>query len=262
MKKRRRIKKRKAKKNFLKKFFFGLALIVFSFVLSAVALYYFSPDMRIKGLEIVGGKTVSQDDIKEAAQDLFVYSFNFLGREIVINNIFVSLDGKSSKLMERFPEIESISIKKDYVKGLVYLEILEKEPVATWCDNDNCSLVDRKGSFIKSCSKEENNDLILIEEAEKAGDLKKEEVIGSALSLREKMKKYGLEAKIFSLFSDKFVLEDVRGCDFIFNLNDDFDWQIEKLQVVLDQDEYLSNLSAFQHIDLRFGNQAVVKKKE
>ncbi len=260
MKRRRRIKKRKAKKSFLKKLFFGLGLIVFSFALSASALYYFSPDMRIKGLEVAGNKTVSQEDIKKVAQELFVSSFEFFGREIVINNILVSLESKSSELMERFPEIESVAIKKDYVKGLVYLEILEKEPAAIWCDDNNCSLVDRRGSFIGPCSRQENNSLILLDE--KGGGLNKEKAISSALFLKEKMKGYGLEANFFSLFLDKFILEDVRGCDFIFNLSDDFDWQIEKMEIVLKQDKYLNNLNIFQYIELRWGNQAVVKKRE
>jgi len=244
------------------KLFFGLALIVFSFVLGAFVLYRLSPDMMIKGVEIVGGKTVSNDDIKKVAQELFVSSFNFLGREVSVNNIFVSLEGKSSKLLEQFPEIESIGIKKDYVKGLVYLEILEKEPAAVWYENGSCSLIDGKGSFIRSCSGGESSDLVLIEEKEKGSDLNKGEVISAALSLREEMNGYGLEAKNFSLFPDKFVLEDMKGCDFIFSLGDDFDWQIEKMEAVLDQGGYLNNLENFQHIELRWGNQAVVKKKE
>ncbi|MDD5696486.1 MAG: hypothetical protein PHO90_00740 [Candidatus Pacebacteria bacterium] len=262
MKRRRYAKRKRKKKSFLSKLFFGLALIVFSFGLGIFILYRFSPDMMIKGVEIVGGRTVSQDDIKDVAQELFVSSFNFLGREVAINNIFVSLEGKADKLLEQFPEIESVSIKKDYVKGLVYLEILEKEPAAVWCSNGNCSLVDGKGSFIRSCPREENNDLVLIEEKEKGSGLDKEEAVSASLYLNEKMKKYGLEAKIFSLFPDKLVLEDVRGCDFIFSPSDDFDWQVEKMEAVLDQGEYLNNLSAFQYIELRWGNQAVVKKKE
>jgi len=57
------------------------------------------------------------------------------------------------------------------------------------------------------------------------------------------------------------VAEDLRGCDFIFSLGDNFDWQIEKMQTILNQKKYLDNLEGFQYIELRWGNQAVVKKK-
>lgn len=254
-KKRRYTKIRKRRKN---KLLPGLALVGFSLLLGFGAFYYFSSDFSIKGIEVAGAETVSQDEIKKAAQELFS-SFIFLGKEITMDNIFVSLEGKTNKLLEEFPEIERINIKKDYAKGIVYLEVLEKEPVVAWKENGECSLLDAKGSLVRQCSDQDN--LAIIEQKEEIEKLDKKEAISSVLSLKKEFEHYGLEAESFSLFIDKLVVEDLRGCDFIFSLGDNFDWQIEKMQTILNQKKYLDNLEGFQYIELRWGNQAVVKKK-
>ncbi len=255
-KKRKHAKTRRRKKN---KLLLGLALIGGSLLLGFGALYYFSPELSIKGVEVVGATTVPQEEVKKAAQELFSSSFNFLGKEITIDNIFVSLEGRANKLLEEFPEIEKVNIKKDYTKGIVYIEVLEKEPVAVWKENGKCSLLDAKGSFVKQCSGQDN--FVIIEQKEEIENLNKEEAIKAVLTLKKELEHYDLKAENFSFFADKLVAEDLKGCDFIFSLGDDFDWQIEKMQTILNQEKYLNNLESFQYIELRWGNQAVVKKK-
>lgn len=113
--------------------------------------------------------------------------------------------------------------------------------------------------MVRQCSDQDN--LAIIEQKEEIEKLDKKEAISSVLSLKKEFEHYGLEAESFSLFIDKLVVEDLRGCDFIFSLGDNFDWQIEKMQTILNQKKYLDNLEGFQYIELRWGNQAVVKKK-
>ncbi len=256
MKKRKRKYTRRKKNTLLKKVFFSFCGLLFFLVIIFSALYKLSPNFEIKGMEITGTQTLSQDEIKEAAESLFISSFNVLGKDVVIDNIFLSFKGKINELMERFPEIENVSIKKDFSQGMIYLEIKEKEPAIIWCDQEKCSLLDKKASFIRNCDK--GNDFIIIQEMD-GEEYKKQEVINSTFLLSKKLGEYNLKIGECSLYSEKFIVNNINGCNIIFNLNDDFDWQLEKIDTVLKQTKYLNNLSNFDYIDLRFGNQAVIK---
>jgi cell division septal protein FtsQ len=255
MKRRKYSKKRNSKKNnIFKKMFFAFCGFIFLLIIVFSALYQMAPNFKIKGLEIIGNETLPQEEVKKAAQDLFVSSFNILGQEIMVDNIFLSFKGKTNELMERFPEIENIIIKKDFSKGMIYLEIQEKEPAVIWCDNQECSLLDKKASFIRNSNREEG--FVLIQEKEER-EFNKQETINSVLKLDKKLKEYNLNTQEYDLFLEKLVA--VNNCNFIFNLDDSFDWQVEKIDIVLKQEKYINNLNNYQYIDLRFGNQAIVK---
>lgn len=252
---RKRSKKRSRKKNnIFKKIFFGFCGFLFLLIVIFSAIYQMSPNFKIKGLEVIGSETLPNEEVKKAAQDLFVSSFNILGQKVVVDNIFLSFNGKTNELMKEFPEIENISIKKDFSKGMIYLEIKEKEPAVIWCNNEKCSLLDKNASFIRDCDRE--GDYILIQEKEEK-EFNRQEIINSVSLLDKKLKDYGLNVEEYDLYSEKLIV--VSSCDFIFNFDDSFDWQVEKMEIVLKQDKYLNNLNNFQYIDLRFGNQAVVK---
>lgn len=254
MRRKRSRKRSRKKSNIFKKIFFGFCGFLFLLIIVCSALYQMSPNFKIKGLEVIGSETLSNDEVRAAAQNLFVSSFNILGQKVVIDNIFLSFNGKTNELMKEFPEIENISIKKDFSKGMIYLEIKEKEPAVIWCDNEKCSLLDKNASFIRNCDRE--GDYVLIQEKEEK-EFNQQEIINSVLQLDKKLKEYGLNIEEYDLYSEKVVA--VNSCDFMFKLDDSFDWQIEKLEIVLKQEKYLNNLNTFQYIDLRFGNQAVVK---
>lgn len=254
MKRKRKYKKRK--NNIFKRFFGAIFGILLFFIITFSALYHFSPNFKIKGFEIIGTTTISQEEIKKEAESIFVSSFDLFGQEIIIDNIFLSFKNKTEELINKFPEIENISIKKDFSKSIIYLEIKEKEPVIVWCDINKCSLLDKKASFVREYSNEEI--FPTIEEKEKE-EYKKIEIIKAVFKLEEIIKRYNLRTGKYLLYSEKFIVENINGCNIIFDLNNDFEWQVEKIETVLKQDKYLNNLSKFQYIDLRFTNQVIVK---
>jgi len=251
----KRKRRRKKKKSIFNKLFLGFFSFIVFVVILFSALYKFSPNLKIKGFEIIGAETVSSEEVKKEAQTLFISSFNFLGQEITIDNILFSFK-KGEELLKMFPEIESISVKKDFSKSIIYLEIKEKEPAIIWCNYEKCSLFNKEASFIRDCEK--SNDWPIIKEEDK-NDYIKEEAISAVLKIEKILKEYNLKPEQYLLYSEKIIADNVNNCDIIFNLDNDFDWQLEKMETVLKQEKYLSQLSTFSYIDLRFGNQAIVK---
>jgi len=253
----RRKRKYKKKKNNIFKRFFGIILsVLMFFIIAFSALYHFSPNFKIKGFEVIGGTTISQEEFKKEAQDLFTSSFNILGQEIIIDNIFLSFKNKTEELTNKFPEIENISIKKDFSKSIIYLEIKEKDPAVIWCNNQKCSLLDKKASFIRDYN---NKEVFPMIEEKEEGDFKRIEIIKAVFKLEETIKQNNLKAEKYLLYSEKFIINNINGCDILFDLNNDFDWQLEKMETVLKQEKYINNLNNFEYIDLRFTNQVIVK---
>ena len=114
----------------------------------------FSPRFQISQLAVTGNSNVSSEDLEKVAGEKLKASFSVLGMDISTESIFLSASGAVSAITESFPEVEKVTIKKDFPNG-ISLEVVEKTPYAVWTDefdSSKCYLVDKKGSYIKPCA--------------------------------------------------------------------------------------------------------------
>jgi cell division septal protein FtsQ len=56
-------------------------------------------------------------------------SLNILGNNLTSESLFIPSQGKISTLLENFPEIENINVKKDFFTKKIVIEVKEKTPV-------------------------------------------------------------------------------------------------------------------------------------
>lgn len=259
--KKRRIMKRR-KKSIFTNFYFSFSVFASIIILSGAGFLLFSPRFQISELSVSGNNNIATEDLERVAQEKLKTSFSFLGMDISTESIFLSMGKGASSLMESFPEIEKVTIKKNFPNG-VSLQIVEKTPYAVWTDefsNSKCYLVDKNGSYIKSYEpKEEYNSLIRINEKEEIKDLDKKGVLENLSKIEKKLNSNSIIARSFDIYEEKVVVQSNLACNIYFNINDDLDWQIEKLGIVLGNNKYSSNLDKLEYIDLRFGNQAIIK---
>jgi hypothetical protein len=251
---------KKRKKGFLPKILFSIGVFSSIIILSAGAFLLFSPRFQIKELSVAGNTDVSTDDIKRIATEQMQKSFSVLGKEVKTGSIFLSVTGGVDMLKATFPQIESISIKKSFPNGLS-LEITEKTPYANWCEQyetSKCYLVDKKGSFIKDIL-ETDGTLMIVNEKEKYEEIEKKEIFIHLEKIRGELVRDLINTNSFNIFKDKVVVRSNLNCDIIFNIYGDLDWQIEKLGIVLKNGKYSKDLNKLEYIDLRFGNQAIIK---
>lgn len=253
---------RRRKKSIFTNFYFSFSLFCSIIILSAAGFFLFSPRFQIQQLSVSGNNDISTEELEKVAGEKLKTSFSFLGFDFSTASIFLSLGKGVDNLMEAFPEIEKVSIKKNFPNG-ISLEIVEKTPFAVWTDvfdNSKCYLVDSNGSFIKNYEeKEEYASLIKINEKEKIDSLKKKEIIERLASIEKKLKDNSINVSSFDVFQEKTVAKSNVSCQIIFNISDDLNWQIEKLGIVLKNSKYSSDLNKLVYIDLRFGNQAIIK---
>lgn len=266
MKRRIKTKKRKIarrrKKSIFSNFYLSFAVFASIIILSAAGFFLFSPRFQVSQLSISGNNNISTEDIEKAAQEKLKTSFSFLGMDISTESIFLSMGKGASSLMESFPEIEKITIKKDFPNG-ISLQIVEKTPYAVWTDEfdkSKCYLVDKNGSYIKDYEeKEEYSSLIKINEKEEIKDLDKKNVLEKLSTIEAKLKSHSIDIKEFDIYEEKTIVQSNLSCKIFFNINDDLDWQVEKMGIVLSNGKYSGDLSKLEYIDLRFGNQAIIK---
>jgi cell division septal protein FtsQ len=266
MKRRTVVKKRKMsrrrKKSIFTNFYFSFSVFASIIVLSTAGFLLFSPRFQISQLSVSGNNNIATEDLERVAQEKLKTSFSILGMDISTESIFLSMGKGTNSLMESFPEIEKVTVKKNFPNG-VSLQIVEKTPYAVWTDefdNSKCYLVDKNGTYIKNyVEKEEYASLIRINEKEKVKDLNKKEVLESFSKIEAKLKNNSISVSGFDIYEEKVVAQSNLACKIYFNISDDLDWQIEKLGIVLNNSKYSANLSSFEYIDLRFGNQAIIK---
>jgi cell division septal protein FtsQ len=261
IKAKRRITRRR-KKSIFTNFYFSFSVFASIILLSGAGFLLFSPKFQISQLSVTGNNNISTEDLEKVAQDKLKTSFSVLGMDISTESIFLSMGSGVSSLMESFPEIEKITIKKNFPNG-ISLQIVEKTPYAVWTDEfdgSKCYLVDKNGSYIKDYEeKEEYSSLLKISEKEEFTALTKKEVLESLSKIQSKLKNNSIDINGFDIYKEKVVAKSSLSCQIYFNISDDLDWQIEKLGIVLGNSKYSGNLNSYKYIDLRFGNQAIIK---
>lgn len=253
---------RRRKKSIFTNFYFSFSLFASIILISAAGFFLFSPRFQINSLDVSGNKDISTEELKKVAEEKLKTTFSFMGFDFSTASIFLSGNKSINSLMESFPEIEKVSIKKNFPDG-ISLTIIEKTPFAIWTDdfdNSKCYIVDNKGSFIKNCNKEEDySSLINVSEKENIKELDKKKTLELLSKIKKELAVNSINVSVFDVFEGKVSVKSSISCVIIFNINEDLDWQIEKLGIVLKDPKYSSDLDKFTYIDLRFGNQAIIK---
>jgi cell division septal protein FtsQ len=261
--KKRRVMRRR-KKSIFTNFYFSFSIFASIIVLSGVGFLLFSPRFQVSQLSITGNNNIATEDLEIAAQEKLKTSFSLLGMDISTESIFLSMGQGANSLMESFPEIEKVTIKKNFPNG-VSLQIVEKTPYAVWTDEFDkakCYLVDRNGTYIKDfIEKEEYSALIKINEKEEIEKENKKDILNNISKIESELAKYSIIATGFDLYKSEVVIVQTSSfCKIIFYIGKDkvnyadLDWQIEKL-VALFKNGYLNNLNSFKYIKLIWGNQ-------
>lgn len=259
IKKRKKKIIRRRKKSIFSNFFFSISLFSSIILLSALGFLLFSPRFQIDNLVISGNTNLSTEEIERIANEKMKTSFSVMGMDFVTESIFLSFGGKINQIKEAMPEIERISIKKNFPSGLS-LEIVEKTPFALWKYNNEEFLVDKNGSFIRYIEKDDDvTELIQIKQ-EDSIDLDKKELINNILIISSKLSKEEISVLSYNIFNDRLKVDTTNNFFILLDLRQDLSWQIEKLTAVLDRNDQIRRGENVKYIDLRFENQAIIQK--
>ena len=178
----------------------------------------------------------------------------------------------SASLLKSFPQIEKLSLSRDFPNVLT-LEVKEREPFAVWCKDwdqkQDCSWIDKKGVSFRGYDPGESGqeNPLVIEEKESfeammiETRMNKENFLDWSGKLKKELDGRPEVGNIvkFSVYADKLVLRVQAGFDIYLDTRGDLTWQEEKLKTVLENKVCNQKMKVSEYIDLRFGNQAIIK---
>jgi cell division septal protein FtsQ len=250
----------KKKKRKIKRFFFLSFLFIF-FVL-IIYFLFFSDFFCIDNIVVSG----AEKEIKEGVYR-FVKSENTNKKLYFFDNNLILLNGDYIKeeSLNYFPAIAAIKIEKEYPDTLK-IEIEEREEVAQMCF-DSCFFLDIEGVAFEELP-EKKQSFLEIENQKIEKDINLgEQIISPKLILiiydfNTKLKALDIKIEKFIIITEERInIVTEEGWKIYFDPQKDIEWQLTKLNVVLN--EYLSekDREQLEYIDLRFGNTAPIKKK-
>lgn len=224
----------KRRKSIFKNRFFWLGFLALFAIEGIVYFLFFSGIFQIEKIIVSGGEKVSEESVKA-----------FIPRE----NIFL-IDVKEieKNILNNFPQIGKVEIHRSFPDALNVLAT-ERLPVALWCQEPRCFLVDNEGVIFEGSASE--TDLIKITGPKEILDKEK---ISQIMGIKEKLED-GLGVTTTQAFistEGRLNIKTSEGWEAYFNLKGDLDWQIQELSLVLEKQISPIKRKILEYIDLRF----------
>lgn len=254
-----KIKSLKPKKSiFKRRWFWVLALLVF---LLAVIFYmiFFIPAFQVQKVQVFGNeKTESQQIQNSIWQNI---NKKILG--LNVKNIFlVNSNTLKENVLANFSGIENVKIKKQWFDGL-RLEITERKPVAVFCQDSNCFLIDKKG-IIYQPANDGFGDRFIVRQNDGVdlalGQTVIDQHIMEALIKIEQTLKDNFELGIReAVSSNPLVVTTTEGWKLYFDPNSDISLQITKMEALLQNQISTSTRKNLNYIYLQYKDRAYYK---
>ncbi len=240
-------KSKKPRKIFLRKKGFWVFMLVVSLFSGIFYFLFFSEYFSIKNIEISGNNRITSQNLIEFSQkgkNFFLADFSEISKEI----------------MNKFPEIKNISIKKSFPDS-VALSVEERQTYGCLCKDSDCFYFDENGVVFEK-NNDCNNKLVVISEKilqmlEKAIEKDK---INNFISIYNSMSGFG-GCKSISIYDNsdkKIVLLSAEGWQVYFS-EIDIPSQIVNLKALLSDKISESKRKNLEYIDLRFGSKLFYK---
>lgn len=271
MRKPLRFKRKKKRVSFLRQrfFWYGIGLVFLLVFLFWVVL--FSPWLNIQEIKVEGESEILKERILFVIEESFWQSF--LG--IPQNSILLVREAELREdLLSSFPLILGVTLKRSLPKTLV-IEITQRQQVAAWCPpvgetdkNSSCFALDRQGIPFKEAANTDEYVVFYSKGNPVLGqELLHPSLLATLLSFKETFAALGepmqFKTAAFEIGQGGQV-EGVtsEGWRVLLKIEENMEWQITKLKLVLEQQIPQERRGDLEYIDLRFGDQAYLKYKD
>ena len=264
----RRSHKIKRKKPKTKKILLSLFLF-FSFV-ALVYFFFFSNFFTLKNIVMSGNVKISQEELLEKVQgELDSKKFYFIDNNILLFDLELVEDN----ILSAIPLVANVKIIKKYPNTINVL-VDERVGAAIFCDYfedevlENCFTVDWQGIIFEEALIENQllpkiKNINLQEGLVLGNKIIGEELLVTILSFYLNMENLGVKLNEFLIVADNRINIVTRdGWEIYFNPAEDIEWQITKLNAVLNEGITLEERVNLEYVELRFGNTAPFKKRD
>ena len=232
-----RTKKKRSVFNLFKNKFFWLICFVLIVLSSLAYLFIFSSVFQIKNITVLGTEKTSAEEV----------------RIIISNNakniFFADLEEIDRMLLEKYPQIANIDIKRD-LPDILLVQIEERKPVAVISKNEGYFFIDKEAVIFEEIPEKPSEMLIIKSEKDLVQKEQLNQVLKISSVLRNDLK---LPIEEILIKSEKRIdVETMEGWNIYFNPKKDLDWQLEEFGILLKEKISLENRENLEYVDLRF----------
>ena len=246
----------KRKKSILKNRFFWLGVLVLIISIGLFYLICFWDFFQVEKIEISGNQEIKTENIKNLIEKEISKKILFIPSKSIF---LADLKMTEKNLLEKYPQIAEVNLERKFPRGLK-VEIEERKPVAIFIQDEDSFFIDKEGVIFKE---DTNNEMLKIKNLIFSEELK----LGERVIEKEKLSQIleietGLEKDIKVQIETAEIVSDRRlnvktseGWEIYFNLENDLDWQITELGLVLEKLEKQvlpGKRENLEYIDLRF----------
>ncbi|MBU4204579.1 FtsQ-type POTRA domain-containing protein [Patescibacteria group bacterium] len=252
----------KPKKSIFKKHSFWFMFLSLSLITAGIYFLIFFKPLQINKIIISGNEKVQIKEIETLIAGNIKQRLWFATSQ---NILLVSTARINKSITERYPVIDSLKVQKKLPNTLV-INIEERKPFAVFYYNEEYFLIDEKGVVFEKTSANVGGFFIV----RQTGEIK-EVILGTEIVKKEVMEKIakikrGLEERsqidikeVDIASGERLNVKTSEGWDAYFNLTTDIDLQIEKLNLLLENELPKENRAGLQYIDLRFKDRVYYK---
>ncbi len=259
----------KDKEPILAKPWIWIALLVAVIFVAGLYFALFYNGLWVKDIIISGNQRVSTQEIYDFVSKKTITGLVKLGPINITTKsiLFVNKENINKDVLEKFPIIEKINLRKDYPQTLV-LGVEERKPIGVYCDKDNkCYLIDQNGIVFEAVAGTQEN-ITTVRQATESGQVfTGEEVVSRNIidaiykiqkNLKEKFSINLDEALITSPVRLNIKTGEKWQIYFDIEGNYNIDSQITKLNVLLDGSLSGESRNNLRYIDLRPKDRAII----
>ncbi len=255
-----RIKRRykiKQRKPLFKKPLFWVAILLLFFFGTITYFFAFFDKFQIKQIIVSGNEKTSREEIENIVWKEIKKKILFFDSQ----SIFLISPLKIKKsILDKFPLVEEVEVKRQLWDNLI-INLTERQPFFVFCpQNSDCFFGDKKGIIFEPAKEPYSDFLIVRQDNEEIMVLGKEifkKEIMDALSIikdnfEENLKIKIEEIKIVS--SERLNIKTKEGWEVYLNpvSTAEINFQIEKLNLLLEKEVPKETRTTLKYIDLRF----------
>ena len=260
---RRKPHKIKRKKSILKNRFFWLAILSLAVSVAAFYFFIFSSFFQVKEIkiEVINQQRISREALESLIWEQVESKALFLPTKSVI---LVNLKKLNEDLSKRFPQINKINLKRDFPARLNII-VFERMPIGIWCQSFNesddgeafdCFFIDKEGVIFEKAVlapgltiKNFGSKL----EFSLGDKILETEDLNLILKIRETLQKKNIDNEEFAIISQtQLNAKTLEGWWVYLNPENDIDWQMVQLDLVLEKQIPPDKREKLEYIDLRF----------
>ena len=250
------------KKPSWKKRIIFILVLIFLFGISYTLL--FSPIFRIKNIKISGNQVLSNEEITNSLNDFIFRKFLIFFNK---NNIFLATGNRLSEvLINDFPRIFSIEIKKNIFKKDINIKITERKEAGIFCRSE-CYYIDKEGVIFENAPRTSGTLILVINDKSSEKLVIGRSVVGkefmeTLINLRDFLL-VQLNLKVLDFTIEAYPSQDLRvntheGWYALFDKSRDLKNQLDALKLVLEE-KIKDKRQKLEYVDLRIENRAYYK---